>query len=691
MSVSLLALATAACEPNGSQQGFVPEPIKVENQLLTPEILWQLGRLGDAKISPDGLTVAFALTYTNIAEDRSYTDLYTIPLAGGEPTRLTFTTANEMQISWTPDGQYIAYLLGAPEGAQLWEISPDGTNAKQVSDIKGGIDGYIYSPDGQYVAFTHRVKEDTLLTDRHSDMPKATARLETDLMYRHWNSWTDGSYSHLFLAKHTDGKLSEAHDLMAGERYHTPLPPFGGMEQITFSPCGRKLIYTSKKLTGLAAAKSTNSGLYCYDITSGETSLLTPDNMGYDINPQFSASGKLMFWLSMEHDGYESDKKRLMMRNLETSETTDLTNLTELTVSSFCVSNDEKNVFFIANQNGVEAVFALDIASHQIRTVNADRCDHVFICEANENELLTSRMSMQSPQELFVIDKETGSARQLTHINTQTLSELNLGEVTERWIPTTDGKQMHTWVILPPNFDPQKKYPTLLYCQGGPQSTVSQFWSTRWNFALMAANGYVVVAPNRRGLPGFGREWNEQISGDYGGQNMRDYLSAIDAVSQEPWVDIAHRGAVGASYGGYSVYWLAGNHAGRFSAFIAHCGVFDYSALYPTTEEIFFPDWDLKGAPWDLQNAAAQRSYAASPSKFVNYWNTPIMVIHGEKDFRIPYTQGMAAFNTAVMKGVPAQFLYFPDECHWILKPQNSIVWHREFFAWLDKWLKKKE
>lgn len=687
MTATLIGLAAAACDPS-AQSTFEPKPIDPQATRLTPEIMWSLGRVGQPSVSTDGQTVVYGLTHTNIAENRNYSDLYTIATEGGQPVRLTQTREGEMQPCWTPDGRHLTYVKVGADGAQLWQMNPDGTDAKQLTHADGGIDGYVFAPDQSYVAYIRRVKVGQTLADRHPDMPHATARMETDLMYRHWNEWADGKYSHVCIAPYADGELGKETDIMDGEPYHCPLPPFGGIEHLTFSPDGKQIVYACKKLMGMAAAKSTNSGLYLYDIASGETTLLTPGQHGYDTNPLFAPDGQHLLWLSMERDGYESDKNRLMMRDMATGETTELTDQTENHTEAFCLSADGRTAYTIAGANARVSVWAIDIAMHAVRAVNTDLCDWTSIVMADNNTLVGSRMSMMSPPEIYTIDIATGKATQLTHINDAALTQLDMGTVTERWIETTDGKQMHTWVILPPGFDANKKYPALLYCQGGPQSMVSQFWSLRWNMALMASRGYVVVAPNRRGLPGFGREWNEQISGDYGGQNMQDYLSAIDAVGREPWVDADRLGAVGASYGGYSVYWLAGHHEGRFKTLIAHCGVFDYAALYATTEELFFPDWDLKGAPWETDNQAAQKSYGASPSHFVNNWDTPIMVIHGEKDFRIPYTQGMAAFNTAVMKGIPAQFLFFPDECHWVQKPQNSIVWHREFGAWLDRWLK---
>lgn len=686
----LSAMIAAACTPsnNNNTKTFTPTDIEVTNGRLTPEIMWHLGRVGDPQLSPDKKQIVFTITYTDIAEDKSFADIYIMPSEGGAPKRLTETTENEYQIGWRPDGQKITFLATKSKEPQLWEMDPDGSNVKQVTDIEGGIDSYLYSPDMKHVAFTQRVKLDKTVNEIYPDLPKANARIETDLMYRHWNEWADYKYSHVFIIDYNNGKANgSCIDIMEGERYHSPLMPFGGIEQIAWTPDGKKLAYTCKKLTGKASALSTNSDIYLYNIENKTTSNLTEPNKGYDINPTFSADGARMFWLSMEHDGYESDKNRLMMLDLASGERKDLTENIDITVASYCLSNDNDNIWFIANSKGCDEVFEINISTNEIKQLTYDKADYISVADCG-NQLIATRMSMSMPSEIFTIDKQKGEAKNISNVNTKTLAKIEMGNIEERWITTTDNKQMHTWVIYPPHFDASKKYPTLLYCQGGPQSTVSQFWSLRWNLELMAANDYIVVAPNRRGLPGFGKEWNEQISGDYGGQCMKDYLSAIDAISKEPFVDAEHLGAVGASFGGYSIYWLAGNHQKRFKAFIAHCGIFNFDIMNVTTEEMFFEYWDMKGAFWEYSNPAAMKSFSQSPHLFVNNWDTPIMVIHGEKDFRIPYTQGMAAFNTAVLKDIPAEFLYFPDECHWVTKPQNSILWHREFYKWLDKWLK---
>lgn len=687
-AVAFILLCTNCSQTPGDKNPIDMNKQTIDSDRLTPEVMWKLGRTGQIALSPDKQKIAFTITYTDIAEDKSYADIYTINADGTGIRRITDTKENEYQVGWTPDGEKIAYLAARGEDPQVWTIDKDGNNREQVTKIADGVESFRYSPDGKKLIITKRVKLDETVNDRYPDLPKANARIETDLMYRHWNDWADYKYSHVMYVNLKDGKQDgEVKDIMEGEKYHSPLMPFGGIEQVMWTPDSKQIAYTCKKLQGKASAFSTNSDIYLYDIETGSTKNLTEGNMGYDQNPQFSADGKKMFYQSMEHDGFESDKNRLMMLDLASGERTDLTAKTEHNVDAFAIADDEESVWVIMDEEAKDEIFNIKIADGTISKITNEECDYTSVVEAGD-KLIATRMSMKAPSEIYSVDKTIGEAKNISKVNEEALSKIKMGDVEERWIETTDGKKMLVWVIYPPEFDKTKKYPALLYCQGGPQSTVSQFWSTRWNFELMAANGYIVVAPNRRGLPGFGREWNDEISGDYGGQCMRDYFSAIDAVAAEPYVDEERLGAVGASFGGYSIYWLAGNHEKRFKAFIAHCGIFNFEAMYPETEEMFFVNWDMKGAPWDKNNAAAMSSYANSPHLFVNNWDTPIMVIHGEKDFRIPYTQGMAAFNTAICKGIEAEFLYFPDECHWVNKPQNSILWHREFFRWLDKHLK---
>ena len=483
-------------------------------------------------------------------------------------------------------------------------------------------------------------------------------------------------------------------DILEGEPYESPMKPFGGIEQLAWSPDGKEVAYTCRKKTGLEYAISTNSDIYIYDVASKQTRNITEDNKGYDTNPQYSPDGKYIAWQSMERDGYEADWNRLFIMNRQTGEKKFLSQAYPSNVDSFVWNDDSQGIYFLGVWHGEEQIYyiALD-QPEQVVQLTEGMHDYGSIALCGD-KLMTTRHSMSMADEIYAVDKTRkgdafAQATQLTTENKHIYDQLDMGRVEGRWMKTTDGKQMLTWVIYPPQFDPNKKYPTLLFCEGGPQSPVSQFWSYRWNFQIMAANDYIIVAPNRRGLPGFGVEWNEAISGDYGGQCMKDYFTAIDEMAKEPFVDKDRLGCVGASFGGFSVYWLAGHHDKRFKAFIAHDGIFNMEMQYLETEEKWFANWDMGGAYWEKDNATAQRTFANSPHKFVDKWDAPILCIHGEKDYRILANQAMAAFDAAKMRGVPAELLIYPDENHWVLKPQNGVLWQRVFFEWLDKWLKK--
>lgn len=683
----ILVFGCTKKETISESKNYLPETPKLTSDIMTPEVLWSFGRLGEAQVSPDGETVIYTVTYYNIEENKSYRDIYSIPVSGGEAINITNSGTNEFNIAWRPDGEKIGFLSSASGSVQLWEINPDGKKLTQVSDIPDGISGFDYSPDQSKIFYLKSVKLDESVNDIFPDLPKADARLENDIMYRHWDSWHDYTYNHIFVADYSKGKVDEGKDILEGEKFDSPMKPFGGNEQITWSPDGKTLAYTCKKKVGKEYAISTNSDIYLYNIETGKTVNFTSGMMGYDQNPVFSPDGKNLAWESMERDGYEADKIRLFVADLETGEKKDYTTKFDQNAAELKWSADGKSIYFISDIEATDEIYRLDLADGSIARLTDGIHNFSNVIPAG-NSLVVQKVSMSQPAELYRVDPVTGNDEAITTIDKGILDQLTYGKVEERWLETTDGKQMHTWVIFPPHFDPSKKYPTLLFCEGGPQNTVNQFWSYRWNFQMMAANGYIIVAPNRRGLPGFGQEWNEQISLDYGGQNIKDYFTAIDEVSKEPYVDKDKLGAVGASYGGYSVLYLAGNHEGRFKAFIAHDGIFNFEHMYTTTEEMWFVNWDYGGAYWDKTNAAAQRSYTFSPHKFVQNWDTPILIVQGEKDYRVPSEQGMAAFNAAVIKGVPAQMLYFPDENHWVLQPQNGILWQRVFFNWLDKYLK---
>jgi dipeptidyl aminopeptidase/acylaminoacyl peptidase len=667
---------------------FIPLTPKLTSDVMTPEVLWSFGRLGGTQVSPDGKSVIYGVTYFNIPENKSYRDIYVIPVAGGEAVKLTDTPEKEAEEQWRPDGKKIGYISTKSGSAQLWEMNPDGSGNTMVSNVETGISGFSYSPDLKHIFYIKAVKVDKDIHDRFPDLPLANARIETDLMYRHWDSWHDYTYQHIVIAKYSDGILTGDKDIMTGERFDSPMKPWGGIEQISWSPDGKTLAYTCKKKVGKDYALSTNSDIYLYNLETGKTTNFTEGMMGYDINPVFSPDGKKMAWESMERDGYEADKNRLFVADLKTGEKKDYSAAFDQNVKGLTWTADNKSIFFISDIHATDEIYRLDLSGGKITRITDGVHDYQNIFIAG-NQLVATKVSMSHPAEIYRVDPVTGKDEAVTTVTKGLMDQLTFGKVESRWITTTDKKKMLVWVIYPPHFDPAKKYPALLYCEGGPQSTVSQFWSYRWNFQMMAANDYIIVAPNRRGLPGFGQAWNEQISGDYGGQNMKDYLTAIDTLAKEPYIDKNRLGAVGASYGGYSVYYLAGHHQKRFKAFISHCGIFNLEAMYSTTEEMWFVNWDNGGAYWDLNNKVAQNTYKNfSPHKFVQNWDTPILVIHGEKDLRIPYTQGMGAYNSAVLKGIPAEFLFFPDESHWVLQAQNGILWQRVFFQWLDKYLK---
>ena len=602
---------------------------------LTAEMLWSMGRISDVHYDPAKHEVTYQCTYFNIAENNS--------------RKLT----------------------------RVCRL--DGDSLVQLSEVEtpkdeDGVEGRLKSPDGQHELVIRTVKVGERTADKYPDLSKASGRIVTDLMYKHWDEWVEEA-PHPFV----DGR-----DILAGTEYESPMRPFGGLEQFAWSPDSKTLAYTCRKKTGIDYALSTNSDIYLYDIATGTERNITEENKGYDTNPAFSPDGRYIAWLSMERDGYESDENRLFIMDLKTGEKRWLSRGLDTNVDSY-YWEDANNLIFSACWHATVQLYRLNLKTGRWTQQTEGQYDHepiATVMNKKSKKLLYLRHSMVDANEIYLDGKV------LTHENDKIWAGVTRPTVVPRWQPTSDGKQMLTWLILPPDFDPNKKYPTILYCEGGPQSPVSQFWSFRWNFCMMSAGGYIIVAPNRRGLPGFGKEWNEQISGDYGGQCMRDYFSAIDEACTLPYVDKDRLGCVGASFGGFSVYWIAGHHEGRFKCFIAHDGIFNMEMQYLETEEKWFANWDMGGAYWEKDNAIAQRTFANSPHKFVDRWDTPILCIHGEKDYRILANQAMAAYDAAKLRGVPAELLLFPDENHWVLKPQNGILWQREFRGWLDRWLK---
>ena len=698
--MAAIALAAAGCSTSSQtdEKPIGPTPFaelpksQYGDDYLTPEALWAMGRIGGADIHPTTGHIIYSVTYYSVKENRSNSELFVLPAGATEPIQLTFDNKYQGTAHWMSETE-ISYISTESGSAQVWKmaLTIDGNNAKagkavQLTDYEGGIDDYAFSPDFKKLLFVSQVKTVEQTADVYPDLDKASGHFHNDLMYKHWDEWTETA-PHPFVAEFDGKQISHIKDLLEGEKYESPMKPFGGIEQLAWSPDGKYIAYTCRKKTGLDYAVSTNSDIYLCDLQSGETRNLTEGMMGYDINPAFSPDGSMIAWQSMERDGYESDQNRLMVMTLANGEKSFVSQAFESSVDQFIWLNNSE-LAFAGVWHALAHIYTVNLQG-EIKERTQGQYDFSICGLSADNQLLCKRHSMREPDDLYMLNLNSDELTQLTRVNNDILSNLTMGEVVPRWQTTTDGKQMLTWIIYPPHFDPNKKYPTLLYCEGGPQSPVSQFWSYRWNFMMMAANNYIIVAPNRRGLPGFGNEWNEAISGDYGGQCMRDYLTAIDEfVAAEPYVDKEHLGCVGASFGGFSVYWLAGHHDKRFKAFIAHDGIFNMEMQYLETEEKWFANWDMGGAYWDKNNPIAQRTFDNSPHRFVDKWDTPILCIHGEKDYRILANQAMAAFDAAKMRGIEAELLIFPDENHWVLKPQNGILWQRRFYNWLDRWLK---
>jgi dipeptidyl aminopeptidase/acylaminoacyl peptidase len=694
----IVAVVFVSCKPEAEVK---PEEIfampdvslsdeEIANGILTPEILWKFGRISDPQLSPDGNTIIYNITYYSVDENKGYTHVFSIPMEGGEPKQLTIGNYSCFNPRWINNGDQIAFLSSETDTVQLWTMKADGSEKTQISNLDISINAFKIAPDNTKVLIISDVKLDQTPTEIYTDLPKANVIIADDLMYRHWNNWHDYAYSHIFVADFDGKSVGNPVDIMQGERWDAPMSPYFDDSEICWSPDSKKIAYTCKKMTGKQYALSTDSDIFIYDLESETTNNITQGMLGYDKYPVFSPDSKMIAWSSMETPGYEADKTRLFIMDFETGSKTYLTEDFDFGVSNIIWPAEEgntDNIYFISDINATQQIFGINVKTREIVQFTEGAHD-IFSMQYHQNKFIAQKMSISMATELFEVEK-SGEQRQLSFTNKHIYDNIEMGRVIEKWVPTTDGKQMLVWLILPPKFDATKEYPAILYCQGGPQSAVSQFFSYRWNFQIMAANGYVVIAPNRRGLPGFGTEWNAQISGDYGGQNMKDYMSAVNAFKGEPYIDEDRIGAVGASYGGFSVFWLAGhNEDNTFKAFISHCGMFNLESQYAATEEMFFVNHDLGGAYWEKENKIAQKSYENSPHNFVDKWNAPILIITGGYDFRIPYTESLQAFNAAQLNGVESKLLVFPEETHFVLKPQNSILWQREFKAWLDKYLK---
>ena len=729
MKLLLAAMLTLSLPASAQNETDVigKQNIKLTSRTMTPEALWAMGRISGYEASPDGRQIVYQVGYYSVKQNKSHQVLYVMNADGSSRRLLTHSAKSETDATWLDAGT-IAFLTGG----EIWTMKADGTDRRQRSKTDGQVGGFKFSPDGKKVIILKSIPFNDIIQKNPDDLPKATGRLVTDLMYRHWDHYVE-SIQHPFVADVTADGITGGTDILEGEPYECPMEPFGGMEQLAWSTDSRQIAYTCRKKTGAAYSISTDSDIFLYDIQTRKTKNLckpegykepaidptktmkyqavnAPENLknnpGYDQNPKFSPDGKYVAWLSMARNGYESDRQRLCIYDLATGEKKYATEAFDSNVDDFCWSDTkDAMIYFIGVWHATENLYAINWKG-EIKQLTDDWADFGSLQMMNNGkQLIAERHCYTAPADLYLITPQKkarknaaglfamvpAQVKQITQENEHILSQLDKPKVQQRWVKTTDGKQMLVWLILPPNFDETKKYPTLLFCEGGPQNPVSQFWSYRWNFMIMASQGYVIMAPNRRGLPGFGQEWLEQISGDWTGQCMNDYLSAIDDVAENlPYINKERLGAVGASFGGFSVYYLAGHHEGRFKCFIAHDGAFNLEAMYTETEENWFSNWEYDDAYWNKdQTQNARKTYDNSPHRFVDRWDTPILCIHGEKDYRINATQGMSAFNAARMRGIEAQLLIFPDENHWVLKPQNGILWQRTYFNWLDRWLKE--
>ncbi len=686
------ALAVTGCSNKGavsSDTVYKPE-VTVDNGRFTPEVMWSLGRLGESAVSPDGNRMVYAATYTNMEENKNYGRLYMVDLQNGNATTVLPTQGGEWNPVWMDDNTLLFC-----RGNEVVKHDLATNQEVVVLTVEKGIEGFKLSPDGKQLIYvsTIPVQRPEDIQKLYAGLDKTTGRINEDLMYRHWDGWVDEIPQIYLVQIAENGKADTATvvNVLGNEPYECPMRPWGGVEQFNFSPDGKTIAYTCRKKTGKDYAMSTNSDIYLYNIAEGTTVNLSEGIMGYDQNPVFSNDGKRLAWESMERDGYESDKLRLMVYNFETGERKDYTENFDFGVSGINWTADDKEMLAVVMHMGTLEIFAFDVESGNIRQVTHGVHD-INGFELSGDRIYAHQVSMSYPAEVYryqVADSVKAEGENITCLNKDVLSQCRMGKTEERWVKTVDGKDMHVWLIYPYDYDSTKTYPTLLFCEGGPQNIVSQFWSTRWNFQVMSGAGYFIIAPNRRGVPGFGTAWCEQISGDYGGLCMKDYIQSVDVLAKEvKQIDAERIGACGASFGAFSIYWLAGhNESNRFKAFLAHNGMFNFEQQCLETEEFWFTNWDLGGPYWE-KNAKTAASYKESPHLFVEKWNTPLCVVHSEYDYRIVASQGMAAYNAAKLRGLDARYLYFPDENHWVLKPQNSLLWHRNFIDWFDRYLK---
>lgn len=645
-------------------------------EYMTPEIMWTLKKIGVSAVSPEQSSLIYKVSQTDLKTEKNKSENYFLNLGNGQASKMDL--GKKSLIQWDKNGLY------AQEGDKIY-LSKDGGKTWSEFYTIGEADNIVISPDGQKVAFSKQVQVETVYgREKYKDTPNSTAQIYTDLNHRHWDYFNEGKYNHVFVVNKSES-VDKAKDLLEGKAWDSPQRPFGGAEDFVWSPDSSKLLYVTKALSGKEYAKSTNTDIFAYDLKSGTVKNLTEGMMGYDVAPKFSPDGSFLSWQSMARDGYEADKNDIVIMNWKTGAKTNLTkNWDESLTGDVFWTQDSKKIYFTTAFRGTKQLFSLDPKTSKISQITKGNFDVNEIMAQNNNSLLVTRTDMNRNADLFSVNLKDGQMTQVSDVNKETYAKLKPAKTELKMVKTTDGKEMGVWFVYPPNFDPNKKYPTLLYCQGGPQSALTQYFSTRWNPGLMAANGYIVVAPNRRGMPGWGTKWNEQISKDWGGQVMQDYLAAADYAKTLKYVDGDRMGAVGASYGGYSVFMLAGIHQNRFKTFIAHDGLFDMNSWALTTEELWFANWDL-GSPFEQPKPKAYTEF--NPMTYIDNWNKPIMIIQGGLDFRVPYEQGQEAFQAAQLKGLKSKFLYFPNENHWVLHPHNGLVWQREFFEWLKETL----
>ena len=732
LSLAAAALLLTACgtQKETDKVNIQKQTIELTSDQMTPEALWAMSRIGGYEPSPDGKHIVFQMGYYSVEENKSHQVLWMMNADGSEQKQLTEDADNETDAQWL-DNETVAFI----KGGEVWKMNLDGSGRKQLSETEGKVEGFMFSPDYSKVIILQSIPFNEIIKEKPADLPQTTGRVVTDLMYRHWDHYVESiQYPFVFSVGDGFAIASEGKDILEGEPFECPMEPFGGMEQLAWSTDSKNIAFTCRCKTGLSYSVSTDSDIFLYDVESGDINKtknlckghewgvvsdgtvqyetdnllnttkslkdkfvntnLQDMNVGYDTNPKFSPDGRYVAWLSMERDGYEADRNRLCVYDLKEGTKSYVTESFDSNVDDYCWAPDSKTIYFIGVWHATENLYSTNLQGN-VKPIITEWADFGSLKMLNDKQILAEQHSFTSPADLYVVtpgEGDNGAKKtQITEVNKEILDQLAKPSVEQYWVKTTDNKELLTWVILPPHFDKNKKYPTLLFCEGGPQSPVSQFWSYRWNFFIMASQGYVVVAPNRRGLPGFGQEWLEEISGDWTGQCMDDYLSAIDfACDSLPYVDRDRLAAVGASFGGFSVYYLAGHHDKRFKCFIAHDGAFNLEAMYTETEENWFSNWEYDDAPWNRDmTARAKKTYDNSPHRFVDKWDTPILCIHGEKDYRINATQGMSAFNAARMRGIEAELLIFPDENHWVLKPQNGILWQRTYFEWLERWIGK--